>query len=373
MRHLFDPLSDMKNLFRSIDETQRLLEEADPLRSLREIQDQIRVYRPLFDSSKLEQLVLQPVLPTEILAQVDQLVSLGDQIKGLLPQAGSFTRLAEATALARNWLSELTAGPELNLQLFGLERHLTAGLLHPLPTAVEEFKRIAIGLDDSLVAEHSFASRVAHALSTVVRAATPEEFRNSIDSAERIFLEQTASAPPGRLSREALISILLTLLLFFLDQANTLNVAKETRARIEAFERTALSRIETSLGVEDADHDEDFRVVLNPLDVRAEPRNAARHLGIVYPGRRVKVLEHCEEGWVRIDFFVDSSATLSQGWIREDGLQRLDEKVVPLPPDQLGLPGPPVLVDDPDVLSGNWTWGTDQAGQFQFQPRREKH
>jgi prevent-host-death family protein len=32
----------------------------------------------------------------------------------------------------------------------------------------------------------------------------------------------------------------------------------------------------------------------------------------------------------------------------------------------------PVLVNDPDVLSGNWTWAGDQAGRLQFRPRRRR-
>jgi hypothetical protein len=30
----------------------------------------------------------------------------------------------------------------------------------------------------------------------------------------------------------------------------------------------------------------------------------------------------------------------------------------------------PVLVSDPEVLSGNWTWVGDREGQLQFRPRR---
>lgn len=31
----------------------------------------------------------------------------------------------------------------------------------------------------------------------------------------------------------------------------------------------------------------------------------------------------------------------------------------------------PVEVSDPDVLSGDWTWGGDENGQLQFRPRRK--
>jgi len=336
MANPFDPFADMRALFRSVDETRRLLEEADPLRSLREIQDQMRVYQPLFDSAKTGYLALQPVFPTEILTQVNQLASLGDRIKELLPRTGSLTRLTEATTLARDWLRDLAAGSQHLEQLSELQQHLRQGILHPLPTALEELNRIADELTNSSLFEQSFAAQMAQALSTVVRATSPEELERSIESAERVLLERAEKTPVSRLSREAWLSILLTLLLFVLDQANSLKIAKETIAHIQAVERRVLSTIESPSVVEGADQDE-YWVVLRALDVRAEPNDAAKHLGLVYPGRTVLEIES-RGGWLRIEYFADSSATLSQGWVRGDGLQKLDElseHLAPLAPEEV--------------------------------------
>jgi hypothetical protein len=43
-----------------------------------------------------------------------------------------------------------------------------------------------------------------------------------------------------------------------------------------------------------------------------------------------------------------------------------------VPPEPIGTPASPVLVEDPEVLSGNWTWVGDQEGQLQFRSRRKK-
>jgi len=31
-------------------------------------------------------------------------------------------------------------------------------------------------------------------------------------------------------------------------------------------------------------------------------------------------------------------------------------------------PASPLIIDDPDVLSGEWTWVSEDEGQFKFQP-----
>jgi hypothetical protein len=381
MRNPFDPFVDMRQLFRSIEETQRLLEKTDPLRSLREIQEQIRLYQPLVDSVTTAQLALQPVFPTDFLAHVSQVTTVADRIKELLPQPESLARLADATALAKDWLRDLTAGAQDLAQISKLQRHLSEGFLQPLPTAVEEFKRIAAGLEDYSLLEKSFATRMARALSAVVQAESPEELGESIDSAEQILLDQVEEAQASRLSREALLSVLLTLLLFVLDQASSLGVARETMTRIAALEGRILSRIEAPLEVKDhGQKEEEYSVVLRPLDVREEPNNLAKHLGLVYPGRRVTEIER-RDGWIRIEFFADSSGRLSQGWVRRNGLQKQgerpllterDEATKILDQDGDRLQTPPVCVDDPEVLSGNWTWVGDQDGQLQFRPRRRK-
>ena len=41
-----------------------------------------------------------------------------------------------------------------------------------------------------------------------------------------------------------------------------------------------------------------------------------------------------------------------------------------VPPEPAEAPASPVLVNDPDVLSGNWTWVGDKEGHLQFRPRR---
>lgn len=41
-------------------------------------------------------------------------------------------------------------------------------------------------------------------------------------------------------------------------------------------------------------------------------------------------------------------------------------------PEPVGSPASPVLVEDPEVLSGNWTWAGDRDGQLQFRPRRKR-
>jgi hypothetical protein len=43
-----------------------------------------------------------------------------------------------------------------------------------------------------------------------------------------------------------------------------------------------------------------------------------------------------------------------------------------VPPEAIETPTSPVLVEDPEVLSGNWTWVGDPEGQLQFRPRRKK-
>jgi len=40
-----------------------------------------------------------------------------------------------------------------------------------------------------------------------------------------------------------------------------------------------------------------------------------------------------------------------------------------VPPELADAPDSPVLGDDPDVLSGNWTWIGDTDGQLQFRVR----
>jgi len=43
-----------------------------------------------------------------------------------------------------------------------------------------------------------------------------------------------------------------------------------------------------------------------------------------------------------------------------------------LPPEPARTRSSPVLIEDPEVLSGNWSWVGDQRGQLQFRPRRKK-
>ena len=43
-----------------------------------------------------------------------------------------------------------------------------------------------------------------------------------------------------------------------------------------------------------------------------------------------------------------------------------------VPPEPAADSASPVVVEDPDVLSGNWTWVGDREGQLQFQPRRQR-
>lgn len=40
-------------------------------------------------------------------------------------------------------------------------------------------------------------------------------------------------------------------------------------------------------------------------------------------------------------------------------------------PEPIRTPASPVVVADPEVLSGNWTWLGDRDGQLQFRPRRK--
>ncbi len=43
-----------------------------------------------------------------------------------------------------------------------------------------------------------------------------------------------------------------------------------------------------------------------------------------------------------------------------------------IPPEPTAESASPVLVEDPDVLSGNWAWVGDRNGQLQFRPRRQR-
>jgi hypothetical protein len=40
------------------------------------------------------------------------------------------------------------------------------------------------------------------------------------------------------------------------------------------------------------------------------------------------------------------------------------------PPSREAIPSSPLIIEDPDVLAGDWSWRADSKGELAFEPRR---
>lgn len=156
------------------------------------------------------------------------------------------------------------------------------------------------------------------------------EFQTILNDFEESIISQIKKNKPSIISFEGILSILLTLFLFFYTQKTTELQNEDNQAFLESIEYKqdeiiqSQERIYNAMidHVKKSDINETFYVVTNAVNLRLKPSTKSTKICILYPNQRVK-LEKRKGKWIYITYFDFNEEITKSGWAYKKYLKML--------------------------------------------------
>lgn len=274
----------------------------------KQIRDLERVNIRFFESiTKASQLNLAPLL-----RQMDSMVRAVDVTRRIPMELEAIT--AQGIAFRRE-IERLTSAFRLDiildpaLQSFAEITHLQHAALKSLdPTAVT-----------SQISEQSFIGTLLDELPDVIGdEKTLQETSRTVTEA---FKKKADELPPSGVNLIGLLGILLTLLLFLVNQQQDLARDERLARQIDEVREKIITKFEDRID-EDNEAQKVFYFVKTAYKVRRDRSHRSPIVGIVYRNQLVEVVEHRKK-WIYVHYFDYMTGTNKEGWIYKKYTKRV--------------------------------------------------
>ncbi|HEY0974907.1 MAG TPA: SH3 domain-containing protein [Solimonas sp.] len=144
----------------------------------------------------------------------------------------------------------------------------------------------------------------------------------SLDGLADDVVARVKASPSGRLSKEFYLSLLISLVLFLLSQASSVESEERIINRIDQMQEVVLAELEK---IEREEANETFYVVLRPLRLRGGPSMATETITVLPPNLKVRLVERAGK-WIKIEYFDYPSNEYVVGWSFKKYLKILNPK-----------------------------------------------
>ena len=254
--------------------------------------------------------------------------TIGSGVAEWAKQAGQIQRLLappDTASLLRTFTDDLRKATEAIGEL------TARAALEVSQAAAETIASTVMSEWTRRLAEPGFASAFAGQLWRVAaRAAGEENAVGGFGDVERLLAEKAGTLPPGHISAEAMLQILLALILFWLaahsdtkrfsavdDVLRTVQVEVE---ELHGASRRLLDKIE-ELRPREAIYP--TAVVRRPVNLRTRPTGASAKLGTLAANELVSLVQERAK-WTYVEYFDYVEAVPRTGWVLKKCLQKTE-------------------------------------------------
>jgi hypothetical protein len=146
-----------------------------------------------------------------------------------------------------------------------------------------------------------------------------ESIDTRLEKVSKQVEERVKNAPHGVLSGEFYLSLVLTLILFWLSQLSTTESEERLLNKIEELQTNIsqqLSEYESHV------IDETFYVVERSVNLRTKPNTKSVVLVVLHPNQKIRLIER-KSKWIKVEYFNHIENGFVSGWVFKKYLKRI--------------------------------------------------
>ncbi|MDX6384541.1 MAG: hypothetical protein QOK48_2114 [Blastocatellia bacterium] len=156
-------------------------------------------------------------------------------------------------------------------------------------------------------------------------AETSAATEEAIKKLHELIDKKVAELPRGRVSMEALLSIIVAVVLFLANIAY-LEIKEAQKTEAPIFTDTQIERvaqaIETTERLKPQDDESAYYVVERRILIRVKPNNRSAPVAFLYPNQTVR-LEKLNHQWIYVEYFDYIEGIPKLGWVNKKYLKKL--------------------------------------------------